>query len=1010
MTTLSDQAERDRFVREHGLNLSVIAPAGVGKTTSIVERIVALSSLPEADAVDALTRLVVVTFSVRAAQQLQQRARISLRKAAVPRKVRRAFQHTFFGTIHSYCVRLLDRFGHYIGLPSPVSLLEQDDDVWERFLRRGISPECARDAPPELFHFIAVQKLYGLGRSVSPGNVRPFAPLPAFDFSRVLAFVDPSLHHATRRAIRDSQDDLEVWLRSWNRGERHRSPPSCTDSKKAVAFREQWHDAFAPLHAWICQSALAFGRRVANAYESFRLAEALMTYNDQVRLAMRALEKPEVRRELAADRVSVLLDEAQDTDRLQFEVLRRVAGLADGSAQPDGQTFSIVGDFQQAIYAPRSDLATYKRVHEEIIRGPRGARSELHVTFRCDTAIIEFVNRIFPSVLDAAEGQSTFHTLQARSGAGPGRVARWLCPSDAGTGGKPGTAGERAEAEATFLAQRLVEEGLEGLGVTDWSDVAILCPRHKWLAVIDAALRGAGVPVQLHSPNEPRRERAAEAWVAALVWVAAHPEDSFEIAGVLREIFGVPDSDMALFTNGEGDRLRLDLPTFAGRETVTKPLESLRGACAGAESLPLDDFMTCLVTRTQLRARLEAIGERTPSEDLDDVMQRINARCAEGATLAGLAEEMRTGLAAAPPLEEEIRDAVQLLTSHKSKGLEWPVVIVPFVFRRIEERKEPYPRVLPGLEGEDVICRDKADFTAQARELVDRRNRQQYQRLYYVMATRAKRSLIWVDDEELYRDAKRGSGFMPGELLGFASGQNREAWLALGDAPAPPVAPAQAARNRAAEDEASQEVLTPADVQSARARAQDFARRVTPHALAVTIRDEAEPEAAVEREDPTTAAGGPGVRYGTWWHEMVQAMPWTEPREAWQVVFERLRKAAPDASRARREWKLFLDSELARHLAIPGTHILAELPFLWRGENGRLLEGVMDLAMREPDGKAWRVIDWKTNRVPARHSTPLVDIYRGQINAYVQALEKILKAPVKGSLYLTRSGEWLDVE
>src|SRR5271170_3507580 len=156
MSALIDQAERDRFVLEQAKNISVIAPAGVGKTTSIVDRIVHLASLPEAEAVDRLSRLIVVTYSVRAAQQMQQKARVEIRNAAVPSRVQRAFQQTFFGTIHSYCVRLLERFGHYLGLPSPDALLQNDDDLWNRFLIRGLGPEISRDANlRELFPFYA---------------------------------------------------------------------------------------------------------------------------------------------------------------------------------------------------------------------------------------------------------------------------------------------------------------------------------------------------------------------------------------------------------------------------------------------------------------------------------------------------------------------------------------------------------------------------------------------------------------------------------------------------------------------------------------------------------------------------------------------------------------------------------------------------------------------------------------------------------------------------------------
>src|SRR5271155_3228778 len=89
MSALIDQAERDRFVLEQEKNISVIAPAGVGKTASIVARIVHLARLPEAEAVDRLSRLIVVTYSVRAAQQMQQRARVALREAGIKSQVHR---------------------------------------------------------------------------------------------------------------------------------------------------------------------------------------------------------------------------------------------------------------------------------------------------------------------------------------------------------------------------------------------------------------------------------------------------------------------------------------------------------------------------------------------------------------------------------------------------------------------------------------------------------------------------------------------------------------------------------------------------------------------------------------------------------------------------------------------------------------------------------------------------------------------------------------------------------
>jgi ATP-dependent exoDNAse (exonuclease V) beta subunit len=56
------------------------------------------------------------------------------------------------------------------------------------------------------------------------------------------------------------------------------------------------------------------------------------------------------------------------------------------------------------------------------------------------------------------------------------------------------------------------------------------------------------------------------------------------------------------------------------------------------------------------------------------------------------------------------------------------------------------------------------------------------------------------------------------------------------------------------------------------------------------------------------------------------------------------------------------------------------------------------------------VIDWKTNLIGPEGGAGLVEIYRGQIRAYVRTLREMLSTEVRGSLYLTQSGEWIEVD
>ena len=70
---------------------------------------------------------------------------------------------------------------------------------------------------------------------------------------------------------------------------------------------------------------------------------------------------------------------------------------------------------------------------------------------------------------------------------------------------------------------------------------------------------------------------------------------------------------------------------------------------------------------------------------------------------------------------------------------------------------------------------------------------------------------------------------------------------------------------------------------------------------------------------------------------------------------------------------------------------------------------MIDLAVYTASESTWRVIDWKTNRLGPDGRAGLIETYRGQIEAYARALRGMLAAEVRGGLYLTQTGEWVEV-
>src|SRR5207302_1498783 len=103
-----DQPNRECFVSELEKNFSVVAAAGSGKTRAITDRIVQIAKSEQAR--DWLPHLVVVAFTNRAADEMQQRARADVLQAGVSVEVLAAFNRAFFGTIHAFCVRLLESY------------------------------------------------------------------------------------------------------------------------------------------------------------------------------------------------------------------------------------------------------------------------------------------------------------------------------------------------------------------------------------------------------------------------------------------------------------------------------------------------------------------------------------------------------------------------------------------------------------------------------------------------------------------------------------------------------------------------------------------------------------------------------------------------------------------------------------------------------------------------------------------------------------------------------------
>lgn len=1019
--SLVDGNARQSFACELNRNFSVVASAGSGKTRAITNRVVeiAKSSL----AIESLPQLVVVTYTNRAADEMQQRARQQILedpKLSKKPEVIDAFNRAFFGTIHSFCMKLLATHGHHLGLPQNLELITDDADLWNQFVQQYVTVgrSLTEETRRLLLRHVQARQLMELAHNteIDLTAVEPQTPYPDADFAKVYAASEkPSSN------IRKAKAELERWEKRWRYTDEFVPwPPCVTTSKEFVRI---WRDAFRPLRDWVNACALCVAAEVQRDYREFRLERGLVRYADQVSLAGELMRIPEVVHRIRENDYRVILDEAQDTDPQQFFVLLEVARTTEATgiwmedsarlAGPRPGHFCMVGDFQQSIYRDPADLARYRELHKTLI-GTRAAQElKFSVTFRLDTAQLNFVNDTFGEILNDVDGQVAFVKLNPRPDVLPGQVIRFDfgCDVDLSL-----PENQRALLEARELAAWLHDIGLEKLRAESWRQVAILCPRKAWLRTLRDALTSVDLPVEVHSESDRKGENPAYAWLTALLTIMADPNASYEVVGVLREIFGLSDDDLHRFSEAYPARFQIREHT-GGNSVIAKTLNSLSRIRDAILQQPLFSAVHEIVRCTQLRERLrslpaEEFGEL--SSKLDELLCLAANAEARGLSLVDFAQSLRTQFHATHETHPSPRDAIQLITAHKAKGSEWQTVIVPFLTREVRDARPPYPYAIRNVNalGAKIIF-DPTDFD-ECKDELKQIDRQEMERLLYVALTRAKHTLVLAFDRQFFLNRRRqfhrnsqisllraGDNECNCEAVGALSNEARECMRT---------------RNRqrfAPLDHISEQFGTRelGWIDDARRQAARFVHTITPSKFA----QEQEVEAGatsdvwieIEPDLRSPRIGNPATRYGIWWHEFAQKIQWHSQRDAWQATFEANLADSPEPARSKREWKL-LTEYAAEHPGFFAGNIFAEMPFFWRMDDQISLEGLIDIALFQPDKKKWFVLDWKTNRVDRDELENLRVEYRPQIAAYWKSVTEMTKRPVSAGIYSTATGELIE--
>jgi len=749
VTDRFNQEQREAVERRGRVFVS--AGAGTGKTAVLVERV--LRRFRDGTPID---RLLAITFTDRAAAELRRRVREGLELAGEMEQAR-AVDTAWISTIHRFCLRILRAHAFEAGLDprfaiaddvrAGMLLHEAFDLALERFLAEGpdrrvdlLATYGRRRLRPMMLD--AHARLRSAGR---PLDLRP-ADRCALPPARVAARAAAEELAGSGKAdglvaLLDSEQDAAIFtdLSAY----RVRKAPGNADYTDRLGELEQAaRDELAAADLAELERLLVL---LDAAYGDLKDARSLVDFADlELRARDLLRDRPDLAESYRERFADVLVDEFQDTNRLQCELIDLVSG---------GELF-FVGDEFQSIYRFRhADVSVYREQRtaagEGLIALRRNHRSRPHVIAAVNEAFArDFGDRYTPLLAEAG------HPGEPPAG---GRVELLL--TDKAGFRDAGESWRGAEAQA--LAERIAE--LVDDGEATPGQIVLLFEAGTDAAMYEAALRER----HLRTVRTTGRGYYATQQVSdllaylrllrnryddvALLTVLASPLVGMSNDGLLRvrraairrPIFTAFEKDEpAAGLSPTDHRLSLAFSQRFARLVKRSGEVSLERLCEliVAEH---DYDLACLAMAdgdrryANLRklARLAAEFEAVRGPDLEGFIRF----CDEQATLAA-----REGEAA---IAEEGRDAIVLMTVHAAKGLEFDVVVLADQGR--ERAARGLPDVLVSSDGRvalrapDVngVLRPALGYAAAAK--AERAaEREEGRRLQYVAMTRARQHLI----------------------------------------------------------------------------------------------------------------------------------------------------------------------------------------------------------------------------------------------------------------------------
>lgn len=694
----------------------ISAGAGSGKTTQIIKELVAAINSGVQP-----SQIIMTTFTRAAAQEMRERAKQKLLELGQPDKANE-MEAAMIGTIHSVCLSFLQKYWYLAGISPETQQMDEND--FKLYVDRSLFENVSEKDMQDFERWRKVLDLKKNDGIITKPYVNYWRDWLRTMVDKVRYYHIDDMKESRERSIQEIED---VWSRNgfdkaeyeWCKQAYIDKLPTKKDGTlnaysvkrlallntydpkeakgvvpfKALAGTDKVHEEFAKAAAKAAFSDEAKEAMIAivnklfdvlgawkDKYAVYKKQKKMLDFNDMEVEFCQLLEHEEVQAELMQYKL-VLVDEFQDCNPMQVDIFSRISDIVERSIW--------VGDPKQAIYGFRgTDTTLVKKVSDKIKENVDGCHREtLPANYRSRPGLVKHVNREFLDIFKKEpfflnEEEITLEPERADVLGGQPHCIEWYTTSKFEN--LAHEIYELVDGEKKVCVQ---PKGTETTRPAQYGDIAILVRKNSTIAKIAKALREQNVPFFAPEAKDANATPIEEALLMALMQYHLSAKYRSHLRAdilhlmkniatdelvddYLSQISVSVDEDGKRKYDGKAewkqdDELIQQIETIS-KEYYAKPVYETM--CAFVDRLNLYDLAAQWGDAEIRRSNIS--GLLRLAKTYDDHCKILEISKPTYADLAKYMEE-----ADAKTELNMTSNSVKILTMHKSKGLEWPIVV-----------------------------------------------------------------------------------------------------------------------------------------------------------------------------------------------------------------------------------------------------------------------------------------------------------------------------------------------